>query len=118
MLPRRLTLRWFRKAAMKDVEAARTRPLGTTRDDDRSRASNNPPGTSGWKMRPNGLDPYGDVKNSQMIFRFKSKSIGNPKRIRVAVTAEHYDLTSDDGSVRSIKDHLVGKRKFTRWVKR
>lgn len=84
--------------------------------------------TSGWKLRPNGLDPWGDVmcstgykydrKNSQMIFRFKSKCIGTPKRIRVAVTAEHYDLASDDGSVRSIKDHLVGKRKFTRWVSR
>jgi hypothetical protein len=84
--------------------------------------------TSGWKLRPNGLDPYGDVmcntgykydrKNNQMLFRFKSKCIGNPSKIRVAVTAEHYDLASDDGSLNSVKDHLVSKRRFTGWVRK
>lgn len=83
--------------------------------------------TSGWKLKPNGLDPFGDVMcdpgykydrdNGRMLFRFKSKCIGSPKKIRVAVTAEHYNFT-DDGTTSSVKDHLRGKRKFTGWVKR
>jgi hypothetical protein len=84
--------------------------------------------TSGWKLKPNGVDPYGDVacspgykydsKNSRMLFRFKSKCIGNPKKIRVAVAAEHYEFADDASITASVRDHLVGKRKFTRWVKR
>lgn len=83
--------------------------------------------TSGWKLRPNGEDPFGDVMcstgykyeraNDRIIFRFKPKCIGSPKRIRVAITAEHYEPT-DDGTGATVKDHLVARRAFSSWVKR
>lgn len=84
--------------------------------------------TSGWKLRPNGEDPWGDVMcstgykydraNDRIIFRFKPKCIGSPKKIRVAVTAEHYYEANADGTLNTVKDHLHGRRHFTSWVKR
>lgn len=83
--------------------------------------------TSGWTMNTSDDDPFGDVacatgykydrKNNRMIFKFRSRCIAQPKKIRVAVTAVRYEPRAD-GSYATYTDHLAKKHRFTRWIKR